>query len=1254
MVAYLSTLAIVFFLSTVCSLDIGSQNVIVPDAKLCKERTQCNTLENYLQMNQTIFSTPNTVWVFLQGTFYLESDLIIANAWNVTLRGEEACVQDSSKCTIVLKTTVQINSDALIPRTVHLSFRFSRQITVSSLHLTSMILSTETMCETPTVMYSDAVSFIDVSDVVISGVDFDFSEWSYDHAFSIHPHSVLISGPSGSYKVTNCTFQGVYRVVFNVLDCPTGPGDPLFSLLMTHSVMDRFGQFAFLAGSQLPCQTISVTIVSCIFSNGEQFDSLSSLLDFRLLNSNIKSFHLDDSRFFNTVSVTYPVLTLRLPLLHMPYNGDLESLCMGTPIQLSNCIFRNNSGGVAIEIDASAAEPLGNYSLVSVINTTFADNHAEDFIFQARLHNGGIDCWGSVECTLSTPLLCFDGVVFTGNAHYATSLTPATVDSIVHFSNFWEFPVYFSGRNEIISNSGCGLQLANTILILSDTTEVHLNTGKLPNSCGGVHISQESMFILINGSVLNISSNKAPLAGGGIRMSPNTLDYLAKPDMSCDFCFVMLSDEFGHPASPKEVDARVLLDHNHAQIGKDIYSSFNYTCGNLIDNKFNDSYLQKIVNPMVWNTESISSAPFRICVCDQSNTSIVDCGIRDIHIHQYVYPSDSWKLLVTVVGLFDSVLPSDVFVNVGRGLGGDLIHFKTNICTSVLSLEPSSMQQFGNNASHEVRLSAPPLYPDSEMFREGAFLERVITVNLTLLECPPGFMEHVIGNSSLCTCNPLLSQHNFQCSISGSVVRYKSTKPHYWISLAGDSSSIIFSDYCPPQYCTSLLLDEGITLEDLKTDTDKQCAHGYKGLLCSIQFNCFHILYPQIAVLVIASVMIVTVMFLLNVSLRTGTINGFSLYSNILILLTRYETLKPLSVIASFMNLEFNIGTCLIHTFNGFENQWTFFQLTFPLLCLLGTELLLILFFLCFHACCRKCLSFSTLIKETAIPVLGVTILLTFTNILRSIIDVLSHTSTYSSTEVSNVTFRWIQVPHFLYFQGVHLAVGIVSIVLILFYILPFIFVVLTADCLRMFVKHKFILDAFRGPFHGLLGFWFGIRVIFRIIVTLVGHFANDVTLAIFVFISLSFLVFLQLLLKPFRNPVKSDEVYKLSRASVCSPKAVLLDLAKKFFHPRTLDHLFLLNMIVATIPIIVQASPSAIRVVFSISMGLALIQLLAILAYHSVNRFLMSRWNCNSCKRRKPVSMRMSNVTTTDRENPETVAETNCDVSTLKEPLIV
>ena len=1227
-------LSVVILVILSFSSTVVCENWIVPDKELCGGRQYCDTLENYLRVNSSVFSTQDSTWTFHSGTHYLRYDLEIVNAMNVTLQGEDACKQYPKNCTLILETTVQTDGENINQNMVHLNFVSSNQITISSLYLTTSAPKVETVSKVLNESVVAVLRFNSVSNVTVSGVEIQYTEWLYDRDLNFNPPSVIVVDPSGPYVVTNCVIQGVYSVNFNINECKSSRDHPFFSLNMSHTVLDTFGQFEISVHPNATCSSLEVDISRCSFSNGESFD-FPSLVNLKVSKPlEVFSFTLDNSRFHNNTALTHPVLLLDLPLVQNSDSKDrLHSFCSNSPIQITNCIFKNNTGGVDITFYTqdevrSVDSPLNR---VLMRNTSFIGNVVNNYI----LHVQRLDCDVSEDLkvySISSPLVCLNSVTFRNNSHHPGWKTVANVDGIVRFSNFQEFTVFFSGRNEISFNSGCGLELTKTMVLISDVTDVFYNSGKLPNSCGGVHMSPGSKLLFDNNSKLNISSNRAPAMGGGIRISPTSLGYSVYPgDSSLDTCF-FVPLYFKYSITREQLSAKILLNDNYAPAGRDLYSSLRLNCEESPLGPLNNSMLQRIVKPKVWNADTISSAPLYICVCNRSNASNMDCGLMNKYIRDGIYPGQSWRLLITVMGIFNHFLSSEVFVNVLKGQQ-DPIHRKTNSCTEVLSLTPLLMQHVGTSLWYPIKLTVPLEYPDSAIFGGRGFLKRFVYVNLTVTTCPPGFTTHTEGNKTYCACNRLLSEHGFICNISNSVVQYKSTKPNYWISLVENDDSIVLSDYCPPEFCTSVLSEVGVTLEDLRVKEDKQCVLGRGGLLCSIKHGCVGQLYPQLLVLVFASAVIVGAMFFLELTLRNGTIIGFSLYSNILVLLTEHHILKPLGVVASFMNLEFNLGACLISAFGGYVDEWTFFQLFFPLLGLMGLEVVIILIALAIHCCCGGRVSLLSFVKEKALPVLGTTAFLTFSNILRAIISSLSTTATYGET--MNTAVRWVHIPHYLFFQGKHLSLGIISIILIVVYILPFVLIVLTADCIRVTYKSRVegVIDTFRGPFRGRYGFWLGIRVIFRIIVTIIGHFASVLALAVFVFVSISFLIFLQLLLKPFRN-IKSDtlESHEISRSSVCSMKAVLYDFAKKFFHPRTLDHLFLINMVIATIPIIVGASQPAILTVFSISVILALLQLVGVLVYHFFHYFSLSK--VKRCVKNASNSMRFSELMNAEDES--------------------
>ena len=139
--------------------------------------------------------------------------------------------------------------------------------------------------------------------------------------------------------------------------------------------------------------------------------------------------------------------------------------------------------------------------------------------------------------------------------------------------------------------------------------------------------------------------------------------------------------------------------------------------------------------------------------------------------------------------------------------------------------------------------------------------------------------------------------------------------------LRNDTINYLISD-CPTDYCVPYSTDVNLVHPDL------QCQFNRTGMLCpqcqnslSIVFTssrcmkCTNVHLLITIIVTVAGIVLVVLLYILNLTVTNGTINGIIFYANIIsisdsIFLANDNVLKALRVLISFTNLDLGIETC--------------------------------------------------------------------------------------------------------------------------------------------------------------------------------------------------------------------------------------------------------------------------------------------------------------------------------------------------------
>ena len=352
-------------------------------------------------------------------------------------------------------------------------------------------------------------------------------------------------------------------------------------------------------------------------------------------------------------------------------------------------------------------------------------------------------------------------------------------------------------------------------------------------------------------------------------------------------------------------------------------------------------------------------------------------------------------------------------------------------------------------------------------------------------------------------------------------------------------------------------------------------------------------------------------LFLLNLTLRQGTIMGVVLYTNIMGIMGDFlqeHAWGPLFFLLSVINLQPGVGVCL---YDGMDEFWkALLQFAFPFY--LFT--LLILIIIVTHKCGYRMFRKARFIARRAVPVLATIMVLTYTSLVNAVIAPLRYTTLYDVDTAQGETV-WLYQPSLPFFGGQHLVIGILSIAVTVLYLIPFTFTMLFGDLMRRYF-HKLwfshFMDVLHGGFRWPLGFWIGLRLLVRVILVVTHIFTSAAVAAYYTFVTIEILLVVQLLVKPFRDPDQFRNTIELREPLSFGSKCKRL--VKKFlnsYQAPLFDSLFFLNILAAMATVIFSGSTPRTEhqqqlstAGINIPIILALAQFAVILVYYAYNFF--------------------------------------------------
>ena len=299
---------------------------------------------------------------------------------------------------------------------------------------------------------------------------------------------------------------------------------------------------------------------------------------------------------------------------------------------------------------------------------------------------------------------------------------------------------------------------------------------------------------------------------------------------------------------------------------------------------------------------------------------------------------------------------------------------------------------------------------------------------------------------------------------------------------------LILGSPCPIAYCKTDAVD--ITLDNL----DIQCDLNHVGLLCggcatnhSLMLGgsqcqvCSNVFISLLIPFAIAGIVLVVFITALRFTVAIGSFNGVILYANIIqanrMLLFPDNTRNVITVFLSWLKLDLGFQTCFYDGLDAYSQTWL--QFAFPLYVWLIIGLIIFI--------SRYSITVSKLIGHNPIAVLATLILMSYTKLLKIIIEVYSSVDlVYPGNKTVTVWLKDANVP---YLQTRHLALTVVTTLVLIFFFLPYTFLLMFGFKLYYLSGRKYcylinnmkpLLDSYCAPYRINSRYWTGLLLLAR------------------------------------------------------------------------------------------------------------------------------------------------------------------------------
>ena len=272
--------------------------------------------------------------------------------------------------------------------------------------------------------------------------------------------------------------------------------------------------------------------------------------------------------------------------------------------------------------------------------------------------------------------------------------------------------------------------------------------------------------------------------------------------------------------------------------------------------------------------------------------------------------------------------------------------------------------------------------PDLYTHYEGFYIQ--------MLPCPLGFALH----NDICECDPILYPYTEKCVINYQAVKRLS---NCWISgnTRENSSKYYVANNCPVFYCSQTATMINVQKPDVQCHQHRigtqcsQCKPGYSLVLGSSKCTkCTNAHLAFIAVLIFNGLLLCVVIFVLNLTVTVGMLNGIILYTHLiqindLSLHLQSRLVKPLFAYASIINLTSYFEMCIYDGMDMYVKTWI--HLAYP------TYIVLIACI--FIVACRISSKLFWLTHNRSLPILATLFVLTYTKLLQAVSSVFLYTT---------------------------------------------------------------------------------------------------------------------------------------------------------------------------------------------------------------------------------------------------------------------
>ena len=874
---------------------------------------------------------------------------------------------------------------------------------------------------------------------------------------------------------------------------------------------------------------INILIENCTFKEnmGNYHSGLSFVYYVGVSGANVSIFNCSFINNFNqnpstslhgTVAITYAnptvgSLYIKPGALFQQLPKDLYKQ---SEISISNCMLTNNTshGGSSGISFLSTGD---DYPIkVTIENVLFTQNRAvvssaliffqlDSLVFPNIFHVTVLDCK-----FIDNDLTIFD------DTYANDQVNMYKYASVVALHNTKQLEL--RGSILFAKNKGSCLFLYGSTTLFNGILTFVENFATVG---AGIGLYANSYVLVHEGTNVTFINNTARRRGGAVYVE----EIYGIPSILARLCFFQYVSPRGNLDNDfNSINIHIHFANNSAdEAGNSVFSSVLRVCSWVPNTAFRTSLPtdvnERLVSFANTTRQQLSSDAYKVCFCSSTNfnQNITDACTGNSY-DQTIYPGETIEIIVIGVGqdygpvptiLYTSVMNSSaVFCSIGGSR--EVVHELPNNCSTI---QYTIMSNSSGICALDLRTGTQPVFPTSP---------RIAYVNI--LDCPFGF---ILNANGVCDCHPLLTSPDNPAMVTNcNLTSQTFTRPgNSWLHTVnnnGTLTEIIARSYCPFGYCNDK--DSDLSL----TDLDSQCLYKRSGTLCgqcksgyssvfgSTQCKkCSNAWLSLLMVFAITGIVLVMILFVLNLTITSGTINGIIFYANVIsingtILFPTNNTFRPLFVFISFLNLDLGIETCFYDGMDEYAKIWL--EYVFPVYLIIIVAVIIVM--------ARYTTWAQRAVQSNGVPVLSTLLFLSYTKLLRNASVSLFYNVGLTHLPSGRIEQVWALDANVAYFGFKFTILFIVSLIVFLIIVLPFTIVMLFTKTFLRF-RHvayfKPMFDAYQSPFANPFRFWFGYRLLIRAFLFSTSALSTQNVLLINS-ITLSGLAIMQGYFQPFNN----------------------------------------------------------------------------------------------------------------------------------------